>query len=257
MSATVAFDDHLRAIGAATGRMTAAALAAGPDAPVPTCPEWTVADLLAHQGMVHRWAHAHVTATEPPFADGAAVLAEVDPDDLPEWLAEGSDELVDALSAAPADLDAFVFIETGRTPLEFWARRQAHETTVHALDAMCAARGGIAPVSAMGVTPAFAADGLDELVVSFLARGRSKLYDGTPFRIAIAPDDTDHAWTLQVTESALTAERGFDEDAEIWWTGTAAALYFGLWNRGGDIVSSRGDATVLENWHSRHRIRGR
>ncbi|MBJ7288495.1 maleylpyruvate isomerase family mycothiol-dependent enzyme [Williamsia sp.] len=257
MSATVAFDDHLRAIGAATGRMTAAALAAGPDAPVPTCPEWTVADLLAHQGMVHRWAHAHITATEPPFADVDAVLAEVDPDELPEWLAEGSDELVDALSAAPADLDAFVFIETGRTPLEFWARRQAHETTIHALDAISAARGEIPPPTAMGVTPAFAADGLDELVVSFLSRGRSKLYDGAPFRIVIAPDDTDHAWTLRVTESALTAERELDDYAEVWWSGAAAALYAGLWNRGGDITTARGDAAVLENWHSRHRIRGR
>lgn len=255
MSATVAFDDHLRAIGAATGRMTAAALAAGPDAPVPTCPEWTVADLLAHQGMVHRWAHAHVTATEPPFADGDAVLAEVAADELPEWLAEGSDELVDALAAAPADLDAFVFIETGRTPLEFWARRQAHETTVHGFDAICAARGEIAPVSAMGLTPGFAADGLDEILVGFLPRGRSKLYDGTPFRIVIAPDDTDHAWTLQITESALTTERELDDDAEVWWSGAAAALYLGLWNRGGDIATARGDASVLERWHSRHRIR--
>ena len=31
---------------------------AGLRAPVPTCPDWTVRDLVAHQGMVHRWAAA-------------------------------------------------------------------------------------------------------------------------------------------------------------------------------------------------------
>ena len=32
---------------------------------VPTCPEWTVRDLLAHQTMVHRWATAHVRGDDP------------------------------------------------------------------------------------------------------------------------------------------------------------------------------------------------
>ena len=25
------------------------------DAPVPTCPEWTVTDLAVHLGIIHRW----------------------------------------------------------------------------------------------------------------------------------------------------------------------------------------------------------
>ncbi|HEY8059487.1 MAG TPA: maleylpyruvate isomerase N-terminal domain-containing protein, partial [Acidimicrobiales bacterium] len=33
---------------------------AGLRAPVPTTPDWTVRRLVAHQGMVHRWASATV-----------------------------------------------------------------------------------------------------------------------------------------------------------------------------------------------------
>ena len=48
------------ALGAAATVLRANAMAAGLDAPVPTCPDWTVLDLVAHQGMVHRWAASHL-----------------------------------------------------------------------------------------------------------------------------------------------------------------------------------------------------
>src|SRR5947209_16104541 len=35
--------------------LAAAARTAGVDAAVPTCPDWSVADLLAHLGRIHRW----------------------------------------------------------------------------------------------------------------------------------------------------------------------------------------------------------
>ena len=50
--------------------------AAGADAPVPTCPGWTVRDLLAHQGMVHRWATAVVRGDDPAGVDDTAIEAE-------------------------------------------------------------------------------------------------------------------------------------------------------------------------------------
>jgi hypothetical protein len=53
---TPVVEEHLAGVDAAVDRMAVWARSAGPDAPVPTCPGWTVRDLLAHQGMVHRWA---------------------------------------------------------------------------------------------------------------------------------------------------------------------------------------------------------
>ena len=68
-------DDYLASLDAAVDRMAVWSHAAGPDAPVPTCPGWTVRDLLAHQGMVHRWATAVVRA-DPADVDDVAVEAE-------------------------------------------------------------------------------------------------------------------------------------------------------------------------------------
>ncbi|MDE3722163.1 maleylpyruvate isomerase N-terminal domain-containing protein [Nocardiopsis sp. N85] len=53
---------HIEAL-TAEGRLLAdAARRAGSHAPVPTCPGWTVRDLLVHTGRVHRRATAHVAS---------------------------------------------------------------------------------------------------------------------------------------------------------------------------------------------------
>ncbi|MEH3156864.1 MAG: maleylpyruvate isomerase family mycothiol-dependent enzyme [Gordonia paraffinivorans] len=249
------------AIEVAARAVFTAVLVAESGAAVPTCPDWSVRHLTAHLGMVHRWARTQIVGGEPPFADEAAVLARVRVPDLPVWLLDGADALVTALRDAPADTDAWVFMETGRTPLEFWHRRQAHETVVHAVDAMAVARGSVPTAvevtAALGdvVTPDFALDGLDELLVRFAPRGRSKLWDGTPLTVAVVADDVDASWTLSVTEDALTVTPGaVDGAVDARWTGTAAQLYLGLWNRGEEITVD-GDPDVLHRWRTRHRVR--
>jgi uncharacterized protein (TIGR03083 family) len=110
-----------------------AAEAAGSDAEVPTCPGWRVRDLLRHTGTVHRWATAFVAeglaaprpADDPPGLDGAPLLT---------WFREGHQRLVDTLADAAPDVRCWHFLPAP-SPLAFWARRQAHETTVHRLDA--------------------------------------------------------------------------------------------------------------------------
>jgi uncharacterized protein (TIGR03083 family) len=241
--------------------MFTAVLVAESGSPVPTCPEWSVRQLTAHTGMVHRWARAQVTGGETPFADEAAVLSRVRVPDLPVWLLDGADTLVSALRDAPEDVAAWVFMETDRTPLQFWHRRQAHETIVHAVDAMAVARGSV-PTSgevtaALGdvLTPDLAVDGLDELLMGFAPRGRSKLWDGTPVTVAVVADDIDASWTLSVAEEALTVTAGQAVgDVDAHWTGTAAQLYLGLWNRGEEITVD-GDPELLHRWRGRQRVR--
>ncbi|MGZ8177597.1 maleylpyruvate isomerase N-terminal domain-containing protein [Williamsia sp. SKLECPSW1] len=250
------------AVEVATRVMFTAVLVAESGAPVPTCPDWSVRHLEAHLGQIHRWARAHLLGEEPPFADEAAVLSRVRVPDLPAWLLDGADALVSALRDAPDDVDAWVFMETGRTPLEFWHRRQAHETVVHAVDAMAVARGSVPTAgevtAALGdvLTPEFAVDGLDELLTGFAPRGRSKLWDGTPLTLVVAADDVDAAWTLSVAEDGLTVTPGdhAGDDVAARWTGTAAQLHLGLWNRGEEVVVD-GDPETLYRWRSRHRVR--
>lgn len=50
--------DHIKSLGAEGQLLASTAQEAGTGAPVPTCPQWRVRDLLRHTGMVHRWATA-------------------------------------------------------------------------------------------------------------------------------------------------------------------------------------------------------
>ncbi|WP_091762411.1 maleylpyruvate isomerase family mycothiol-dependent enzyme [Pedococcus cremeus] len=143
-SVPFSFDRHCDAIGYAAEQLCGAATSAGLEAAVPTCPEWTVRDLLAHLGMVHRWARAHVTGDRPAQEVATVLAAEaegravVDP---VSWLRDGARALVAALHDAPADLQALVFLKDAPSPRDFWARRQSHETTMHAVDTLSAALG--------------------------------------------------------------------------------------------------------------------
>ena len=114
--------------------MSAAACAAALTDPVPTCPGWTVRELLLHTGGVHRWATTIVgeRRQEPvPLRPPETVP------DPATWFATGHAALLRTLEAA-GPLVCWTF-QPAADPLLFWARRQAHETTIHRVDAELAA----------------------------------------------------------------------------------------------------------------------
>lgn len=237
-----------------------AAEQAGLEARVPSCPEWAVHDLVAHTGRVHRWATEFLTQalTEPhrppqdPQLAGAALLS---------WFRSGHEGLVQALRAAPVDLECWTFLP-GSSPLAFWARRQAHETAVHRVDAELAAGGGVSPLD-----PEFAADGIAELLTGFHARGRSRVHAARPSVLRLVGTDSETRWAIRLSADPLAVERedasattapqptgptdqGQDaEVAECTWTGTTADLYLALWNRppSGELRTT-GDASIAALW---------
>ena len=87
--------------------------------PVPTCPDWTVRQLVEHLGGVHRWAAAIVARgllQDLPAAEQTAFAAPKDRGELLPWFRAGARQLMDALKAAPDDLRAFVFLKARRRP---------------------------------------------------------------------------------------------------------------------------------------------
>lgn len=205
--------------------LAAAAEEAGADAKVPTCPDWQTRDLLRHTGMVHRWATAFVAEAHTSYhPDGG--LPDLDGDALLGWFREGHRQLVDTLADAPADLQCWHFLPAP-SPLAFWARRQAHETTVHRFDAE-AARGG----TPSRIEPGFAADGIDELLCAFHARPKSRVRSAEPRVLRVRATDTDDAvWTVRLSQEPPAAERGDAGPADCEISGPGAQLYLSLWNR--------------------------
>src|SRR5450631_694808 len=126
-------------------RLAHASQQTGLDAAVPSCPGWAVRDLVTHMGGVHRWAAAIVGGGLPESDETTSDLVGAGPDNavLLDWYREGHRALVETLRAAPKDLACYTFLPAP-TPLAFWARRQAHETTIHRADAD-AACGPITP----------------------------------------------------------------------------------------------------------------
>jgi len=251
-------ESHLAALADATDRLARDASAAGADAPVPTCPGWSVRDLLAHQGAVHRWALANVVGDragarglEPFEAEGRA---DTDP---VQWVRDGGAALLAALESAPADLDALVFLKNAPAAREFWTRRQCHETTIHAFDALSAQLGRMPSAHLSDIGAPLAADGIDELLTGFLPRAKYHLRSDEPTRIAVRPSDVDIAWIVEVSAEPLVSTRhtpraGELDDAHVTFSGSATELYLGLWNRGDEFVSD--DAAMLARWRELARV---
>ncbi|GAB3244745.1 maleylpyruvate isomerase family mycothiol-dependent enzyme [Nocardioides dilutus] len=218
-----------------------------PAAPVPTCPDWTLRDLVAHQGMVHRWAAALVRGERPDDADVAAFETEGRASgDLAGWLREGALEVARAVTQAPADLVAPVFLNDAPPPRAFWARRQCHETTIHAVDALSASLGRPPRPDETWIDPVVALDGIDELLGGFLARPRSRLRCEEEALLVVAPDDAPEWWEVALGPDPAVVSRhlaaydaAVDPDWEV--TGSAVELYLRLWNRSAPAGPEDGD----------------
>lgn len=249
--------DHLAAVEAAATAIAGHLDTAGPDTLVPTCPGWTLRDLVGHLGSVHRWATYIVKNGVPLGVDVPA--AEVPADGaLAGWLGEGAEHLVRVLTAAPADLQAMVFLKDAPPPREFWARRQAHESTVHAADALSARLGRLPTTKEARIPAGLAVDGLDELLTGFVPRRSSRLRADVPLTCVIAPTDAERAWTVRLSpEPPVTTRGAVGEDESggpvTILTGSAASLYLGLHNRG-DEIAVTGEPALLGVWRDTVRI---
>jgi uncharacterized protein (TIGR03083 family) len=229
---------HLDGVREALDAFAAHAPAAGMSAPVPTTPDWDVRRLVAHQGLVHRWATATILARR--IDDDAVEREGLEAVDPVAWLCDGGARLVRTIEAAPADLDAMVFLADAPPAREFWGRRQCHETTIHAVDALAAELGRRPRAADTWIDRELALDGIDELLTGFLPRPRSRLRAPEPTTVAVLPDDAAERWLVSVGDRTPTTERGAgDEDADVVLRGSAVALYLTLWNRS-DEVSADG-----------------
>src|ERR1700722_16709720 len=155
----LSFDDQLAHIASRSEALRTAAAAAGPQARVPTCPDWSVADLVTHLGEVHLFWSAVVSAGPASGPPDESLVGDRTPHgELLQWSATATARLIGALQEAGPDRGCWTWWESAGAPMtaRAVARHQVQEAAVHALDAQLAA-GQPQPLP-----PAVAADGVGE-----------------------------------------------------------------------------------------------
>ena len=220
------------------------------DAPIPTCPEWRMRDLVRHMGDVHRWAAAHVAERREEPIKGVAEIAGPLPDDarLLDWFGEGHTRLVHTLETADPDTRCWTFLPAP-SPVAFWARRQAHETGIHRADAE-------SPTGRFtSFEPAFAVDGVDELVRGFLVRAEGDPLGEPTWILRVRATDTGDEWLARVGDQGLDVLADGEDPADCTVAATASDLHLFLWNRlPAERVSVEGGASLLDRWRDVARI---
>ncbi|HET6810252.1 MAG TPA: maleylpyruvate isomerase family mycothiol-dependent enzyme [Acidimicrobiales bacterium] len=236
--------EQLRSDGAAL----AAAAAVDTSARVPGCPDWDVAALVGHTGVIHRWVAEilRTRAQERPSRRGFAA-PEGGPAVL-EWYRGGLDLLVGALEDAGPDADVWNWARP-RQPSAFWFRRMAQETAVHRWDAQSATG------TPAGVPQDLAVDGIAEMLESFLpllsTAGPPPDLGGS---LHVHATDTEGEWTVRPGPEHLEVEPGHGKgDAAV--RGAASDLLLALWGRPVfDRLETFGDSSVVERWRERVRF---
>jgi len=228
------------------GESFAAAAARTPlDATVPTCPGWTVGDLVRHLGGIHRWAATIIReARSKPFDPFPELEANPPPDAaLLDWFHDGHAALVDALETAPADLQCFTFLPAV-SPKAMWARRQAHETGMHRADV----EGASGHPRPFGIDQAV--DGIEELLFGFMARPGQKLRSAEPRVLVLEATDAATSWQVRIGPEEPTASRlASDGDGDCRVRGSASDLFLLVWNRRSpDGLEVGGDVSLLASW---------
>ncbi|GAA2827376.1 maleylpyruvate isomerase family mycothiol-dependent enzyme [Crossiella cryophila] len=225
---------------------------ADPRAPVPSCPGWTLGDLVRHIGGGHRWAAEIIRTRATGFLPDDQVR-KLDGDDsrpLPlDWLVEGATELAEALRAAGPGLAVWTPLTSGGGT-DFWARRFAHETVVHRADATLAA--GIPFTVATEV----ALDAVDEwMMLDSLAQhfeynpGKRALL-GPGRTLAFAATDVDAAWFVDLTGEVIVSGRGRGA-AAVTARAPLTDLLLALYRRkpfAGNGIAVSGDTALLAFW---------
>ena len=222
--------------------------------PIPTCPDWTLRQLVTHVGRGHRWA-AEITRTRSdafiPFREVPDGKLPDDRDEQATWLRAGAARIVDAVREARSDV---VWSFTGPVPAGFWIRRMAHETLVHQADAQLAVGAEPEPV----IEADIAADAIDEWL-TLLSRGAAGNSDerttALPVGVALHVHATDDGlaggeWMIRRDAGGLTVEPGHGKgDAAL--TGPAASLLLVLLRRrptSDPAVTVYGDSTAVDGW---------
>jgi uncharacterized protein (TIGR03083 family) len=239
---TLEFADLLRLIDERAGAFQAAVAAAPSlDVPVPTCPEWTLADLVHHMGQGRRYWAGIVTAG-PAETRPAKPEVEVprEREAIVAWLGEGTEQLLAALREVGPDRGCWTWWGTSQSPQNSGAvaRHQLQEIALHTYDAQ------ITVGAAQPLPDEVALDGVDE----FLSTCCATTY-AWPHEPAVVDYHATEGWSwrLWLSEDGARVAQPDEAAADASATGTASELVLFLYGRVPmDSLKLEGDRNVFD-----------
>jgi uncharacterized protein (TIGR03083 family) len=247
-------DRYFREIRASAAVLADIASTCDADLPVPTCPDWDLSQLATHVGRVHRWAAEIVrtrAAERIAFSSAPDGTYPAAPADRAAWLTAGADRVIAAITAAD---DEPVWAFSRLAPASFWARRQAHETLMHRVDAELAAGREVV------LDARLAADGIDEWLGSVTDPGYRQRGDGTlalpagaSLHLAATDGPAGEAaaqWVIRSGDGGLRLDRG-PGSADVSVSGPAGPLLLALVRRApadDAALAVTGDRALFSSW---------
>jgi uncharacterized protein (TIGR03083 family) len=256
MDAAAHFHREVRAFHDAARRAAEAG-----DAPVvPSCPDWTMSDLVFHLAAVHRFVIAIIRDRLDGPPDPAELARAEFPADTAGWPVSGRHP-----TPGPIPATLLAAFEEGATRLEalfrqhspddpawtwsrehtvgFWLRMQTIEAAVHRWDAENAV-GAAGPIH-----EEIAVDAITQTfeVMAPARRAWTSAPPGAGERFRFLRADGPGDWMVCFDGEHVRVGDGTDFDVEL--AGTASDLMLFLWRRiPADALAVRGDKAVLDRY---------
>ena len=240
----LAWDDYLRVLRLDAARLSEVGRM-GLDPPVPSCPGWTVADVLTHTAAVYlhkvELMRQGVAPQEWPPADfeGREPLS---------FLAEATQELWDELMARDPGQACATWWPDDQT-VGFWYRRMALETAVHRVDAELG-HDVVTPVD-----EALAVDGIDEVLRVMLG---GPWWDDPEFPTAEPIEDrvrvtaAGRSWTVTLSARSVEVSESDTGEVAVEVAGQPDDVYLWLWGRrGAEPLAVAGSSDVADAFRRR------
>nr|WP_239158017.1 maleylpyruvate isomerase family mycothiol-dependent enzyme [Streptomyces sp. SID13726] len=247
------FPDLLRLIEERSDAFRAAvASAADLGVRVPSCPDWTLFDLVQHLGGVHRSWAANVAAGP---ADGPALqrgttwegplAAPREREALLTWSAESTQLLLNALREAGPDRGCWTWWGASESPQTSGAvaRHQVQEATVHTYDAQLT----VGTPSPLPTDAAF--DGVDEFLTTCCAT--TSPWPHPPATIDFHATE-GRSWRLSLSPTGAATSTPTPSTPTASARGAAGELVLTLYGRMSvdslEVSGDRGVFDLLEAW---------
>jgi uncharacterized protein (TIGR03083 family) len=236
-------------------RATAAeALESDPGIEVPSCPGWSMLDLVHHLGYVYDRFLSHISRGLtsdpglPPISEGTPQSHRPAADKAIAFFDERAERLLVTLEALDPDMPAWNWAPQAKK-VAFWQRRGALETAVHRWDAQ------MAIARAEPIEEKLASDGVSEVLDTWLPAGGSRRKGPTDRYgvVHLVAADLGDEWFLRLrglgvalldTDTILDHE---GPETRVEASGSASDLLLALYGRVGfDVLELAGDESLLE-----------